>query len=270
MQQEEETNTEAEAFVEASIAATIADALIALCDADLFVTAEGEAYADIQVNGHRETYQVESKPFRDYLRHKYFKAMKKSCNPESLKQAIDTIAMQARHPEKGEPVVRKVHLRIAEHDAAIYIDLGDAAWGVVKVTASGWKVIANPPVRFTRSKTMRPLPVPQKGGDYRPLKDLVNAGDDEFLLIIGFVLAALRPLAAQPVLILSGEHGSAKTTLVNLISRFIDPRSPEQRSPPRSEDDLIVAARHTHLLAFDNLSGISDWLSDGISRRPIP
>jgi hypothetical protein len=35
---------------------------------------------------------------------------------------------------------------------------------------------------------------------------------------------------------------------------------------PRDEDDLIVAAKGSHFLGFDNVSGISDWLSDAICR----
>jgi len=36
------------------------------------------------------------------------------------------------------------------------------------------------------------------------------------------------------------------------------------RRPPRDERDLFVAALNSHVLAFDNLSGLPDWLSDAL------
>src|SRR5262245_13217816 len=35
---------------------------------------------------------------------------------------------------------------------------------------------------------------------------------------------------------------------------------------PRSEEDLLVAAKGQHVLAFDNVSGLPDWLSDALCR----
>ena len=40
----------------------------------------------------------------------------------------------------------------------------------------------------------------------------------------------------------------------------------EHRSMPRSEEDLLVAAKSQHVLAFDNVSGLGEWLSDAICR----
>ena len=37
-------------------------------------------------------------------------------------------------------------------------------------------------------------------------------------------------------------------------------------SPPREERDLLVAARNSWVIAFDNLSGIKEWLADALCR----
>ena len=36
------------------------------------------------------------------------------------------------------------------------------------------------------------------------------------------------------------------------------------RTTPRETRDLFVAAKHTHVLAYDNLSFIPDWFSDAL------
>jgi putative DNA primase/helicase len=139
-------------------------------------------------------------------------------------------------------------------------------------SATSWQIIDEPPVRFARSTTTKALPVPKAGGSvelFRPFCNLVKPkarADNEFVVLVGHVLAVLRPNASYPVFAALGEHGTCKSTLSTLIRRLTDPRAPEQRSPPTSEDDLIVGAKHAHVLAFDNISALPDWLSDAFCR----
>src|SRR5262245_916582 len=80
------------------------------------------------------------------------------------------------------------------------------------------------------------------------------------------LLAGLRAGPNFPVLILSGEQGCGKSSPARCVVELTDPRIPEQRSMPRSEEDLLVAAKGAHVLSFDNVSGLPDWLSDAICR----
>ena len=60
---------------------------------------------------------------------------------------------------------------------------------------------------------MGQLPVPTRGGSLEQLRELVNlSSDDDYRLLVGWLLAALRPPGQPyPVLILHGEQGSAKS-----------------------------------------------------------
>jgi hypothetical protein len=224
---------------------------------------ECESYADIMTGAHRETHRVRSQGFRAWLRHQYWIAMKKGCTGEALQQAVETIAAWAQF--EGDE--REVHCRIADYQGAIYIDLGDADWRVVKISKSGWQILDDPPVRFRRSPSTRTLPIPQRGGSVQLLRDFVNVqSDSEFVLLVGYIVAVLRPNAAYPVLVITGEHGTCKSTCINLIVRLTDPRSPEQRSLPRNEDDVITAAKGAHVLPFDNIARLPNWLSDAFCR----
>ena len=64
------------------------------------------------------------------------------------------------------------HLRVAEHDGAIYLDLGDTDWRAVQVGADGWRMVENPPVRFRRAKAMLSLPEPKRGGSFDALRTI--------------------------------------------------------------------------------------------------
>jgi hypothetical protein len=270
-QREEGSGADDFADLLAALFAKIADLLVAIArkESELFHDADNEPYAHAKVGGHRETYYVRSHSFQLWLRHRYFQKYKTSVNANAMTEALATITMFAVCEGPELPV----HIRIAEHAGAIYIDLGDKDWGAVKVTAAGWEVVTDPPVRFARSGSMRPLPIPTRGGSIEALRKFANVkprneenGADEFVLLVAYALAALRPNCNYPVLGLAGEQGSGKTSLVRFLGSLIDPRSPQLRTMPGDERDLIVAARHAHLLGFDNISGLSDDMSDAICR----
>ncbi len=68
------------------------------------------------------------------------------------------------------------------------------------------------------------------------------------------------------MLVLHGEQGSAKSTLVRILRALIDPNTAALRAAPRDERDLVIAARNSWCLALDNLSHLPDWLSDALCR----
>jgi hypothetical protein len=49
-----------------------------------------------------------------------------------------------------------------------------------------------------------------------------------------------------------------------MLVSLVDPSPVPLRRPPGSERDLMIAAESAHVLAFDNLSGVSPWLSDAL------
>src|SRR5262245_11802928 len=221
-----------------------------------------DAFADIAINGHRETHRIRGHGFRQWLRHQFFRKTKTGANSDALQVATETIAAKATF--EGDE--HEVHCRIAGQGGAIYIDLGDKDWKAIRVTNAGWGIVADPPVRFQRAPSMRELPVPVRGGSIELLRPFCNVSESGFTLFVAVLLAGLRPQSNYPVAVLTGEQGTGKSSLVRILARLIDPRMPEQRSTPRTEEDLLVAAKGQHFLSFDNVSGLPDWLSDAICR----
>lgn len=64
---------------------------------------------------------------------------------------------------------------------------------------------------------------------------------------------------------ISGEQG-AKTFFSKLLKALIDPNAAPVRALAREERELMIASNHSHLLAFDNLSGLPLRLSDALCR----
>jgi len=245
-----------------------ADVLIELADAvDLFHTPTRDAYADIIKTDHRETYRVRSKPFRSWLAHRYYEATKGAPNSEAMQSALGVI--EARALFDGPEIA--VHVRVAGHAGKLYLDLADQKWRAVEIDADGWRVIASPPVRFRRASGMLALPEPVSGGSINALRPLINVrkgtdGDADFVLVVAWLLAALRDVGPYPVLGLSGEQGVAKSMMSRFLRALIDPNTAPLRALPREDRDLFIAANNGHVLGFDNASGIPPWISDTLCR----
>ena len=160
-----------------------------------------------------------------------------------------------------------VHIRVGGLDGRLYLDLGDETWRAVEIDATGWRVIDNPPVRFRRAAGMQPLPIPVPGGSVETLRSFLNVQSDaDFVLVVAWALACLRNRGPYPVIVLSGEQGSAKSTFSAILRALLDPNTAPLRALPREDRDLFIAASNGHVLAFDNVSGLPAWISDTLCR----
>lgn len=90
------------------------------------------------------------------------------------------------------------------------------------------------------------------------------------MLVVAWALAALRNRGPYPVIVLSGEHGSAKSTFSAMLRALLDPNTARLRALPREDRDLFIGATNGHVLAFDNVSGLPAWISDTLCRLAIP
>ena len=210
-------------------------------DRALFHDPNGIAYADLIINGHRETWPIKSKEFRSayvgYLQRQFDRLVAEgSVLAMGVKAAMSKSAVNAAISDfeiraiSSTSAVRTVHVRVAGHGNDIFIDLCNAGWEAVRITAAGWSVVADPPVRFRRTRGMQPLPYPEHNGKIEALRPFLNvATDADFTMSVAWVLAAMRPHGPYPILNPYGEHGSAKTYLLRLLRSLFDPHGSRPR-----------------------------------------
>lgn len=243
---------------------TQADILIGLAQsAELFHTADGAGFADLDINGHRETWPIRAKGFRRWLARRFFEETGGAPSSEALQSALNVIEAKA-HFDAPE---RQVHIRVGGLDGRLYVDLGDETWRAVEIDPTGWRIIDNPPVRFRRASGMKPMPIPVGGGSIETLRSFLNVQTDaDFVLVVAWALAVMRNRGPYPVIVLSGEQGSAKSTFSAILRALLDPNTAPLRALPREDRDLFIAASNGHVLAFDNVSGLPAWISDTLCR----
>jgi len=233
--------------------------------AELFHTPgmDGDGYATIPVADHRETWRVSCKGFRRWLCGRFWKTFSKAPNSQALQDSLAVISSKALY----EGPARVVAVRVAQHGDATYLDLANDRWQAVEITRDGWRVVDDPPVRFIRPAGLLPLPTPVGGGSVDELRQFVSIGDDaDWALILAWLVQALRGRGPFPILVVSGEQGSAKSTTCRLLRALIDPNIAPLRCESKEVRDLMIAANNSSLLAFDNLSHVQNWLSDALCR----
>lgn len=243
---------------------TQADILIDVAQAaEFFHTPDGTGFGDLDINGHRETWPIRAKGFRRWLARRFFEETRGAPSSEALQSALNLIEAKA-HFDAPE---RLVHIRVGGLDGRLYLDLGDEAWRAIEIDATGWRIVDNPPIRFRRASGMKPMPIPVGGGSIESLRSFLNVQTDaDFVLVVAWALACLRNRGPYPVIVLSGEQGSAKSTFSAILRALLDPNTAPLRALPREDRDLFIAASNGHVLAFDNVSGLPAWISDTLCR----
>ena len=242
---------------------SVADKLIALArsQCDFMHDAQREPYAVFEAAGARQVHGVLSSGFSDYLSHAHYTQHDRAPTETSLKVALATLRGQAQF--EGEAC--EVFTRIAKTEAGYWLDLCNDAWQCVHVTATGWAVVAGAGAPlFTRSASMRPLPVPERGGTLDALWPLVNVPEADRLMVLAWMLECLRADTPHVVLELVGEQGSAKSSTQRALRRLIDPNQADLRAAPKSVEDVWIAARNSHMVSLENLSHLHPQYQDAL------
>lgn len=218
------------------------------------------------VAAHAEHHDLNGGVARELLRCMLFRDFRQAPTDSVVEEAVRTLAGIARFEGAKHPT----GMRVAEHDGAIYLDLGGDAWDAVEVRAGAWQIVkaTDCPVRFLRKPGMLPLPEPTRGGSVRSLAPLLNleANSKEFVLVLTALVQMMRADGPFPLLAFIGEAGSGKSSAARMVRAVVDPNRHPLQTVPRSEEDLMIAARHSRVLALDNVSRIDQRLSDALCR----
>ena len=194
---------------------TQADILIDLAQtAELFHAPDGTGFADLDINGHRETWPIRSKGFRRWLARRFFE--------ETRRRAEFGGAAIGAERDRGQGAFRCAgthgpYPRRRAGRPALPRPLATQTWRAVEIDATGWRVIDNPPVRFRRAAGMKPMPMPVAGGSIEILRSFLNVKSDaDFVLVVAWALACLAQSRS-----LSGDRavGRAGIGQVHLLRR---------------------------------------------------
>lgn len=233
--------------------------------ASFYHTADKDAYASVRIAGKIDNLKMRTRDFKMWLSMIFYRQMGKAPSGALVNTTLRQLEAEALFDCPEIPV----HIRCAEYEGNIFIDLGNEQLEQVKITKDGWGIMSSldSPVKFIHPPGFLSLPVPANGGSITQLRDFLNVGSDEdFYLIVAWLLKAMTTTGPYPLMIIQGEQGSAKSTASRILRSLVDPSSVPTQSFSRNERDLMIAAGNSWVLNFDNISGIKKKMSNALCR----
>ncbi|MGH3326196.1 MAG: ATP-binding protein, partial [Streptomycetales bacterium] len=189
----------------------------------------------------------------------------KVASSSALSDVINVLEGEAAELDPGP-----VFLRMARHHSdgqdQVVVDMGTETGQAILITPAGWSIQAVSPVIFARSALTHPLVEPVRGGTLAGLRALLNLTEEDYRLVIGWVVAAYLIDMPHPILLVQGEQGTAKSNLVRALLALIDPQPAADREAPSDKREWAIFARASWAFSFDNITEIPPWLSNSLCK----
>lgn len=232
-----------------------------LAGAELYLDQSGEPHVTLPEQP-MVGFPVGSRNFRRWLSGKFYEQESKGFSGEVFSQVVNSLEGQAIY----QKVTKNLYTRVARVGTTIYYDLGDDET-VVEIVPGTWRITETCPVRFRRFPHQKKQVVPETGGELTKLLDYFNLSKSyEKLLLMTYAVTILVPTIPRVALIITGEQGAAKSTGLAALRALIDPSEAALLSPMKDASGLFETASQHYCLYLDNLSYITDEVSDTLCR----
>lgn len=232
-------------------------------EVSFFRDAKRDGFVRIKVSDSSKLISSTSPELGDLYRDLFFEVTGVPLVDNKVKEAMSQLSAHARR--KGELI--KPCLRVAKEGEAYYYDLANETGDCVKIDAKGWQIMANTDIPLITNRLTAEQCKPESGGDVNDIFRFINIKDeDDRLLLIAALTACFISDIPHPALIIHGPKGAAKTSAMALIKILVDPSEVTSVHLTKDLRDLAVNFNSSWLVPFDNVSSISQEVSDALSK----
>jgi hypothetical protein len=224
--------------------------------------ADGKTYA-VPLDGARVALTLRGENgLRTRLARAFFDDTQSAAGASAIADALTVLEGQAVDTTP-EPVA----LRVARHEDTLVLDLGTPDGRAVVISPAGWEIVDESPVLFRRTRLTSPMPTPERApAGLDRMRGLLNVSEDGFRLLVAWLVAGLFPGIPHPILALTGEQGTAKSTAGKMLVCLIDPSPAPLRAAPKDAKAWTVQAAASWTVMLDNVSTIPAWFSDTLCK----
>lgn len=234
-----------------------------------FSTADEQQWVEIVERETLKTFHPDDARFQMILRDAIRRVSGELPSSREVAEYIEEIKYLAYR----NSLKRNLHIRVAYNlDGWICYDLDVTRRRAYKISAEGYEDIETPKKVFWQTPTYSPQVEPDRETEAEELPELVHkhfrlrTKEDELLFGIYLVTAFLKPLVNVPLLVLLGEKGSSKSSILRRIERIIDPKTTDLMGAPQNNSDLEIRLNNNYFSTFDNLSFLTKRTSDLLAR----
>lgn len=234
---------------------------------EIFLNEYKAAHAAVTINDHLEVLALPDERFRYWLR----KVVRKEYNAIVDGSVIDHVINALTSDALFDCQQKKLGLRFAadpKEELKWYYDLTNDQWEYIEITNEGWKVAKNN-IIFRRFSHQIPQVYPDQNYPsdiFDKFLKLLNVKEEDKLLLKCYTIVTFIPDVIKAVLMVHGEHGTAKSMLEELLVMIIDPTLTRTLTFSRDKAEVIRELYHHAVAYYDNLSRIPEWISDQLCK----
>lgn len=231
-----------------------------------YMSDSGQFFADvIREDDKKVTYNLKSDEFRYYMRRLIKDVLKiKMLRADDWRELLDYLEVLASEHKQRVPIYN----RIGRKGETILYDLQTDNYESVAITSRCYEIIDTPVGVFQRADLDLPqiYPIYDENYDFwGKMEELFNFRNHEELeLFVLWLISTYIPDIAHPVLLLTGPHGSSKSTACSMIQSLVSPQNLERSTFPRKVSDLVIRLANRCICIFDNCSKLSLEASDAL------
>lgn len=229
---------------------------------ELFLNENNDAYMEVPIEQHKEIYALESKDFSLWSQRLFHEKTKKAICKESLAQTVAILVADTKFGNKPNYTLAN---RVAGNGNRFWYDLTNNKLSAIQITSEGWSVVEDVPKLFCRYRHQAPQAIPKSGGELTKIFQYINMTGYQTLFLC-WLISCFVPNIPHPMPIFYGEKGAAKSTSCVLLKRLLDPSVMDTLSLSKDERSLVVNLQQHYFLPFDNVSAISNDISDTLCR----
>lgn len=244
----------------------------------LFIDQYGKPFTAVRIgkNGYLEILSMSGTKFKRYLTKLYRENTHKSIGDGSLNTVITTLAAEAQFNGEMIPLDLRVAWGSGTHKSkkdCIYYDLCDTQGNIIEISKEGCRIINGKdndvPILF-RKYNQQPQVMPDwnyPNDIFDQLLNITNVKDSvQRHLLKVYIISTMIPDIDHVILTTYGPKGAAKSFLLKLIKKLVDPTSPLLLTLHKNIDQFIQQVNHNYLNYYDNVKYIPYWSSDEICK----
>lgn len=237
---------------------------------DVVRDSSGVYVCSFRIEGKWKTYILHSKEFEVAFARFWFKRYSEVLKSYQLKNLISLFEMIGFDEKLEYQVVKRVY---NEDDNLIIYDLDQDKEVCVCIENGECSVESTPQNLFIRDANFKNQVMPDFNRIYEP-KELLGYVRKHFFLdsekavklLSMYLVACFTGMSINmPILWLEGEKGSSKSTTLRKLEMIVDPKQSGICTMPKSKDGLVLRLRNSYYTTFDNVSYISQSVSDALA-----
>ena len=214
-----------------------------------------------------KTMSVKSYEFKIHIQRLIYDKTQTIVDRRGYETVLDYIGVLAYKSNKRI----KVYKRVYYDDEKIIYELDKDKNMNVVITKEDIFVTKEVDVFFHHSKYFENQVIPDfvsiKNKDYKLLLTLIRKhfnfkGNEVILFAIYLVSSFLGTGINHPIMSISGQKGSGKSSVIRKYCQIVDPKGIGLGNIPKKEDDISLRISENYVNAFDNLSFLNKQISD--------